>query len=72
MHEATHIAQFQRGAPTTGADAEREALRGQQDALAGVETTTPPGQFWTMINDALTNNTGWLGEWQAPRDPRTP
>jgi len=25
-----------------------------------------------MINDALTNNTGWLGEWQAPRDPRTP
>lgn len=72
VHEATHIAQFQRGAPTTGADAEREALLRQQDALAGVETTTPPGQFWTMINDALTNNTGWLGEWQAPRDPRTP
>jgi hypothetical protein len=71
VHEAVHMSQLQRGVPTTGADAEKEALTRQQDCLAGVETTNPPGQFWTRINDALTNNTGWFAEWQAPNSPKS-
>ena len=71
VHNAVHIAQYYRGAATTGADAEREALLRQQDALAGIETTNPPGQFWRYVQMALDNNTGWFGCWQQPRGPQS-
>ncbi|HEX2924215.1 MAG TPA: hypothetical protein VHS28_09330 [Chloroflexota bacterium] len=71
VHEAVHMDQLQRGAATTGADAEKEALLRQQDCLAGIETTNPPGQLWKRVNDAIENNTGWFAEWQAPNDPQS-
>ncbi len=70
-HNAMHLSQYYRGVATTGADAEREALLRQQDTLAGVETTTPPGQFWRYVQEALDNNTGWFGEWPQPRAPKS-
>jgi len=71
VHNAMHISQYYRGVPTTGADAEREALLRQQDALAGIESTNPAGQFWKYVQEALDNNTGWFSCWQQPRSPRT-
>jgi virginiamycin B lyase len=71
VHNAMHISQYYRGVATTGADAEREALLRQQDALAGVETTNPAGQFWKYVQQALDNNTGWFSCWQLPRAPQS-
>ncbi|HEX2988480.1 MAG TPA: hypothetical protein VHS06_09955 [Chloroflexota bacterium] len=70
VHNAVHVSQYFRGAATTGAEAEKEALMAQRDALAGIETTDPKGQFWTYVNEALNDNTGWFGDWQNPRDPK--
>ncbi len=71
VHNAVHISQYARGAATTGADAEKEALQRQQDTMAAIETTQPGGQFWKYIQNALDNNTGWFGDWQLPNDPAT-
>ncbi|MHB0871135.1 MAG: hypothetical protein ACYC5J_17030 [Chloroflexota bacterium] len=71
VHNAVHISQHAGGAATTGSDAEREALLRQQDALAAVETTSPGGQFWKYVQNALDNNSGWFGDYQLPRGPET-
>ncbi|MGI5835630.1 MAG: virginiamycin B lyase family protein [Chloroflexota bacterium] len=70
VHNAVHIGQYYRGAATTGADAEREALLRQQDTMAAIETNNPAGQFWKYIQNALENNTGWFSCWQPPRSPQ--
>ncbi len=72
VHNAMHIGQHYRGVATTGTDAEREALLRQQDALAGIETNNPAGQFWKYVQNALDNNTGWFGDWPQPRSPQSP
>ncbi len=71
-HNAVHIGQYSRGAATTGSEAEREALLRQQDALAGVESNNPAGQFWKYVQEALDSNSGWFGDWQQPRRPQSP
>ena len=70
VHNAIHIAQYQRGAPTEGPDAEREALERQLDTLSAVEVNLPPAQFVNLVREALNNNSGWFGHWQNPRGPR--
>jgi virginiamycin B lyase len=70
-HNAMHLSQYYRGVATTGADAEREALLRQQDVLAGIESTSPTGQFWRYVQEALDNNSGWFGEWPLPRGPKS-
>ena len=58
------------GRAYTGYDAEQEARHRQKDAIAQVETTSPGGQFWNYITDAINGKEAVFGDWQQPRDPQ--